>query len=44
MKEMIPSWDIDIKHPGNANFFQKVQRMTDASLELVPAEAEIMPV
>ena len=40
MKEMIPSWDMDIKRPENAAFFQQLQQMADANLRLdEPVEA-----
>jgi malate dehydrogenase (quinone) len=34
MKEMIPSYDVDIKLPENADYFREVRRKTDAVLHL----------
>ncbi len=40
MKEMIPTWDIDMKRPENAEVFLRIQRMVDMNLNLAPAAAE----
>lgn len=34
MREMIPTWDVDIKKPENANLFGEVARRTDQILQL----------
>jgi malate dehydrogenase (quinone) len=35
MKEMIPTYDVDIKLPENADYFHEISRKTDATLQLV---------
>lgn len=34
MKEMIPTWDVDVKKPENAGYFRQVTEKTDALLGL----------
>jgi malate dehydrogenase (quinone) len=36
MKEMIPTYDVDIKLPENAGYFREVRRRTDEILQLAP--------
>lgn len=34
LKEMIPAWDVNIKHPDNAAFFHEMHEKSDHILRL----------